>query len=216
MFILFLIILVIASAIGAVIYFYNHYNSINGKWTVTYDYTDEIASNIAVWMSDIEGEDIDCAWVKSHGDKLEVEVIFELNKDGLKNGFYKIYVDETSYKECADKSGQLVTACMEEVVLDKLVERNYKESLSKEEVSGIIREVLGCSMEEYLSNNGLLMIPAYESLNNKVSEEGTYTIGLSELTKVSGHGTEKVRFIIDRDSLILPEQGLIYRKKVTE
>lgn len=213
---IFLIVFVLLAGVGAIVYYVSYFNKIPGSYTTKVDYTDEIVANVAVWMSDIEGADINVNFVKSHADNMVVDIVYEMTKDELTSGSYKIFVDENSYKECSQKAEELATECMLEIISQKLVARDYKENITAEEAAGIVNEVLGCSMGEYLQTNGLSFMPSYDEVNGKVEVEGTYRINMQNITRSNSEGSIKEKYIINKDSFILPEQAVIYRKQVTE
>lgn len=213
---IFLIIFVLLAGVGAIVYYVSYFNRIPGSYIAKEDYTDEVVANVAVWMADIEGADIDVNFVKSHAQSMEVDVVLDFAKEELTSGTYKIAVDENSYNDCSQKAQKLATNCMLEVISKKLVDRNYQENITADEAAGIVSGVLGCSMEEYLQTNGLSFMPSYDEVNSKVAVNGTYRMTMQNITRSSSEGTVKEKYIIDKDAFILPQQAIIYRKQVTE
>lgn len=210
------IMLMLIGIIGSVVYYVLHLNSAKGSWVRYYDCTDEVAMNIALWMSDIEGTNTDAQWVKSHTEKLELPIVFELQTEGLTGGKYSVYVDEASYRDCEGRVKSLAANCLTDIITDKLIENGYKDNMTTDETSVLINEILGCSMEDYLANNGLSFIDSYDSINGKYFREGEYKLNLHYITRTDSTDSVKERYLTDEDKLILPEQGVVYERLVSK
>lgn len=210
----FILLLIIVGFGGFLTYYVMHYNSVNGKWVTKLDYTDEMVAKVALWMSDVKGADIDIDFVKSYADDMTIDVIMELNKEDLTSGTYKVYVDESSYKDFAGKAQKLQASCLEAVITDKLVESGYKDNMTAEETGALVSQILSCSMEEYLINNELTIMPSFEDVNGQVVSDGTYKLNMDTITRSSSAGLVKEKYTVDDGVLVLLEQGIIYRKQV--
>lgn len=187
---------------------------VSGSWYTEQDLTEEVVSNVALWLSDVEGSDVTKEWIRDHAGDMKVTVQLDLNRTGLAQGDIDIVVDEQSYEQCQAAGYELASACLKEIIAGRLEMVGYGENISSEEVDKIIVDVLGSSMEEYLRSKGVHLLPEYEALNDRVGMSGTYSLDLKKITIATDGGEAVYRYVKDGDMLILPEASIVYRKQV--
>ena len=207
------ILLVIIGLVALTVYYVSRINSISGTWERDYDVTDEVATNTVVWLSDIEGEDIDVDWVKSRIGELDVKVILQMNKTGFRKGEYSISVDEASYAECENKTKEILASCMEEIIASKLQEAGYGDTVTTAQSQEAILNVLGCSMQEYLSQNEVSVMYPIENINSEVSESGQYEVDIKTITWMHDGQELSEKYVKNAEVMILPEGEEIYSKR---
>lgn len=189
---------------------------ISGSWKREINLTDEAVNNIAMWMADIEGEEITFDWVKSQTEDIVVPVVLEVQKSDQKTGEFKQYVDQADYEVCEKQVETLLASCMEDVLSRKLEQAGYGDNLDPTKAGEIAEEVLGSSVEDYLKDMGIDMLPSYESFAENLNISGVYTLDKGTMLWESAKGTFSKTYVKQKDFLIFPDEEMIFRKQVEQ
>lgn len=191
---------------------------IDGTFTRDVDVTQIVTSDIAIWLSDIEGMDIDAQWV---GNRVEPYVVTEtltLTSSGSSGNAYIRTVDSDSYNKLTQKVNTDIDVLLAEIVKEQLLAKGYSDSVSDDDASRITTQVLGMSASEYLSSNGVSVAPTQEKLAEIVtgssdSQSGTYSISGNEMT-ISINGVETTETIIRKKGvLVFTQSSRVYDEK---
>lgn len=211
-FIIFLFIIVVC--LGAVLFFCNRINTINGVFVESCDITDMVIANTMNWLSDIDNNEMDYEWIRSKLDSITVDIELNLNKNKFGQGDYIIEVNEESYNNAIKKTYELSTKCMYEIIKNNLIERGYNEDLSDDKIKKYSEDILGCSIEDYLYNNKISIIPDFDDFSLDYTESGSYTVKYSQITFVHNNIEETVDYIYGKNVLMFPSKNIIFRKQV--
>lgn len=208
------ILLVVAGIIiGAVFLFKG--KSYSGTFEREADISDRICGDIAVWLCDIDDSEIDTSWVKSRTEPYTVKEIIELSAE---NSGYSRHIDQDSYAKLTAKVNADLDKLLTEIIRDKLVQKGYKEEMTDEETSDIVKQVLGMSASEYLSANGISLVPAIEDLSSSIlgseaGENGTYKIHGSKIDLTINGNTQSEPIMKKKGTLVFTESGKVYNEK---
>jgi len=215
-FILLIILLVGAIGVGAYFLIKNMPGTKAGSDTYVREVnvTDMIAGNMAVWLSDIEGEDIDALWVKSRCNDFTVRTVLTLGKDADGSAFSDT-IDENSYNALCGSVDDALNNILSEVIANRLISSGYAESVSSEEAANIAIQVLGMSMSDYIRENGVSIVPTMDELDAYITlGSGKYNIskGVITLNRTSGE-TVSENVIEKNNSFVLVDSGRVYVKE---
>lgn len=194
----------------------------SGTYEREIDISDKVCGEIAVWLADIDDtgfeEEIDTDWVKSRTEPYTVrEVIVLSDKDSGKDS-YKRYIDSDSYSMLTDKVNSDIDKFLTEIIREKLVQKGYKEELSDDETSEIISQVLGTNASDYLSNNGISLIPSVSELSLSIigtdtEQQGTYKFRGNSIEITTGDSTQTESIMKKKGTLVFTESGKVYNEK---
>lgn len=225
-------ILLVAFFAFFIVYYICKMNCLTGSWSRELDITSEVLSKASIWLSDIEGADIDVDMLKEPIGKLTIRLNLDMERSGLGSGTYNIRIDQDSYDLCKDKSYEMLSAYLEMIIAKRLKLVDYADNISAEDAHMIVEEVLGQEMNSYLKEKGVCVIPSLDDLIELYEDEGTYKNTLNSITWESSSAsldntsetsedashegsvtTEK--FLTDSDSFVLPDSEVTYRKQVS-
>lgn len=212
------LICVLIMTAGIIFFFYYQkttlLKSFDGSFTRNEDITDSVITNAAIWLSDIEGISLNEEWIASKADRIVLDITLIVTPTATGAGDYVIELDQDSYNDCFAMSYALVGNCLKEVIANRLIAAGYSEDMDEAEVTALTTEILGMTLEEYLIDKELVLIPQYEDLAAKYSETGTYTIKNDSITINSAEGERIESFLYNENAFSLPDLGLTYRKVV--
>jgi hypothetical protein len=184
----------------------------SGDYTRTVDMTDRIVANAAIWLKDVEGADITTEWIMGKTDPLVVKTSIGFNPKGLKRGSFTEELDNPSYSECSDKAYKLTADCLRELLIKRLTMVGYAETVSDEEADSLIMEVLGTTLEDYIKNEGVAIMPDYNELAQEYTRTGDYSIDKMTI-KWARDGEERIDgFRTTGDELIIVDPGYVYER----
>ena len=189
-------------------------SAFSGEYTRYIDITDRVVSNIAVWLSDVEGAQVDSEWVRSRTEDMIVSTELSFNPKGLKRGSYTEELNNPSYGECEDRAYLLTADCLRELIIKRLSLIGYADSLTDEEADALVKEALGMSLDSYIKNAGIHFMPDYNELTGEVTRTGDYRIRGNSITWERDGQEATDEFRRGRDSLIIVEPGYIYSKSI--
>lgn len=203
--ILAVLVIVVGLVLGAILLFKG--KSYAGTFERDIDITDRVASDIAIWLSDIDDMEIDSAWVKSRVEPYVVTEVLTLSDDDA----YSLEVGADSYAKLTAKVNGDLDALLTEIIRDKLVQRGFKEEVSNEEAAQITKEVLGMSASEYLQTNGISLVPDKEEII--ASKKGTFSMRGNKITIDDGSGSVTETIIKKKGTLVFTDSGRVYNEK---
>ena len=178
------------------------------------DVTDAICGNMAVWLSTIDGENIDTAWVRDRCDE-KLTVVFELtlSKDG-DNKTYSEALVSSSFDKLSDKVDSVLDDILSEIVAEKLVDAGYAESVQPAEAQSLAQQILGMSTSEYIRENGVNLVPTADELVEMYSlGEGTYRISKGQMNFSPDDGKPFSETVLQKkDMMILIDSNIVYQK----
>ena len=183
-----------------------------GDYTRTMDVTDRVVSNIAVWLKDVEGDDVNADWVKSRTDPFILTTTLSFDPQGLKKGSFTEELNEPSYSECSDKAYVLTAECLKELIIKRLTLIGYAESLSDEEADALITEALGMTLDSYIKNADIKIMPDHNKLANELTRTGDYSIKKMTIEWTRSGEDITDTFKTAGDTLIIVEPGYIYER----
>jgi len=178
------------------------------------DVTDIVAGEVAVWLSEIEGENIDVEWVKQRCDKVYVQsTLIFAGEEG--NNTFKESIDEDSYSELNKYADDLINNLLSEVLADRLTRSGYADSVSGTEALEIAASVLGEAPSDYIREKNVILVPSIEYLNSTYTlGEGSYTQEKGIITFEKGNAETVIESVIIRkDSLVLKDSSLVFIKE---
>ncbi|MBR5766461.1 MAG: hypothetical protein IKX95_06740 [Lachnospiraceae bacterium] len=183
-------------------------NAFKGDYYYTIDLADQAAAEAALWLSDVEGADIDTEWVRSRmPEDMSVKVILSFEREGLKKGTYSESLDKGSYEKCRDMAYAALSSCLRELIIDRLVYVGYAESVSETEADALINEALGMTMDDYLKNINVTVLPDYDTLAGPINREGDYKIKKKTITWERDGASVTERFVSEKGTLSFPDSG---------
>ena len=145
------------------------------------------------------------------GNGFGVNVSF--NKENTKKGMITEAIDEQSYNECMERSCLVAAECLRELIIKRLTMVGYAESMNDEEADELIREVLGMTLDNYIKNSQVDILPSIEELNKDLCNNGSYEIK-GKTIKLNFDGTElSTAYALHKDTIIFVDKGYVYGKK---
>ncbi|MCR5357220.1 MAG: hypothetical protein K6E63_07425 [Lachnospiraceae bacterium] len=183
-------------------------NAFKGDYYYTVDLSDRAVGNIALWLADVEGAEIDPEWIKDKlPEDMSVKVALSFERRGFKRGSYEESLDEATYTACEKGAYDALSECLKELIIGRLVDIGYAESVSGEEADTLIKETLGMTMDNYLKNAGVLVLPSYDELAEPVNRSGDFKIKGKTITWERDGAEVTERFVADKETLSFPESG---------
>lgn len=186
--------------------------SFSGEYRRSIDLTDRIAANIAVWLQDVEGADVDTEWVRSRTEPMYAYAELSFNRKGLKKGTFTEELSNPSYSECEDAAYRLCADCLKELIVKRLIMTGYAESISDETADKLINDALGMTLDNYIKNAGVEIMPDYNELVQEVGRNGDYRISGNTVQWERGGETVTDEFRRADSSLIIVEPEYVYKK----
>ena len=183
------------------------------------DITREIAANIALWLSDIEGTDIDTDYVKDRCGEFKVRSSLTLYKDGFNKGTYEEAFDEASYNELQKLTDSVIDSILNEIIAERLVEAGYAETVTPEEAAVIVSSVLGSDASSYIKDNNVSLVPNLEKLSEEYGmSSGEYSISKGMITFTDSVNGSKIseNLIRKKNSLVLVDSNRVYVREDAE
>ena len=176
------------------------------------DVTELVSADIALWLSDIDGAEIDTQWVKSRVEPYTVKEILTLSDT------YSRTVDPDSYTKLTQRVNDDIDKLLSEIIKDKLVEKGYKEQMTDEEALAITSQVLGMSASDYLSSNGISIVPSSEEISEVVTGslnevDLSFDKSGNKLTVTSENDSKTEHIIYKKGTLVFTESGRVYNEK---
>jgi len=219
MILLIILCIIILGAIGVGIFFLTKNVSFDKSDSESYtrhiDLSDAIMGNMALWLSTIDGEEIDTKWVKDRCEEITVTAVLTLSKDAGGGKTFSEIIDESSYNAMSETVDNALNNLLAEVIATQLVSGGYAESVSPEEAANIAVSVLGMSMSDYIKENGVNIVPSREEINSLYTiGNGTYSISKGEVTFNASNGEIISEPVINKkDSFVLVNSGKVYTKE---
>lgn len=186
--------------------------SFTGTFEREVDVTELVSADIALWLSDIDGAEIDTQWVKSRVEPYTVKEILTLSDT------YSRTVDPDSYAKLTQRVNDDIDKLLSEIIKDKLVEKGYKEQMTDDEALAITSQVLGMSASEFLSSNGISLVPTIDEIAEIVigSANGlscSFEKSGNKITITSQDVSETEQIIYKKGTLVFTESGRVYNEK---
>ena len=194
----------------------------SGTFEREIDISDKVCGEIAVWLADIDDtgfeEEIDTDWVKSKTEPYTIREVIVLSDPESGKDSYKRYIDTDSYNALTDKVNSDIDKLFTEIIREKLVQKGYKEELSDDEASGIISQVLGMNTSDYLSANGISLVPSISELSLSITgtdgeQQGTYKMRGNNIEITAGGNTQTESIMKKKGTLVFTESGKVYNEK---
>lgn len=186
----------------------------SGVYEREVDVTDRVAADMAIWLTDIDGMEIDSNWVTDRIESYTVTEVLTLSDDNGKT--YARTIDQGSYTSLTNKVNEDIGRLLTEIIKDKLVKKGYKDALSDEEAADVARQVLGMSVSDYLVTNGISVVPSAEDIAESVigsAQSGSYSMHGNEITFQSQDVSETELLIKKKGTLVFTESGRVYNEK---
>ncbi len=187
-------------------------NAFKGEYRRSVDLTERITANIAVWLQDVEGADVDAEWVRSRTEPMYVYSDLSFDRNGLRKGTYTEELDEASYTECEDMAYSLCADCLRELIIKRLVMTGYAESISDDTADKLIGEALGMTLNNYIKNAGVEILPDHDELAGEIGRSGEYRIKGNFVSWERAGATVTDEFRSAKRSLIIVEPEYVYKK----
>ena len=185
----------------------------SGDYKRTIDMTDMIVANAGIWLDDVEGADITPEWIQERTEPILLTTTLSFSPHGLKKGSFTEELDNPSYSECSDKAYALITDCLRELIIKRLTTVGYAETVSDEEADALITEALGMSLDSYIKDAGVSIMPDYNELADELTRTGDYTIRKMTVEWTRDGEDKTDEFRTTGDTLIIVNAGYIYEKK---
>ncbi len=187
-------------------------NAFEGEYRRPVDLTERITANIAVWLQDVEGADVDTEWVRSRTEPMYIYSDLSFDRNGLRKGTYTEALDETSYSECEDKAYSLCADCLRELIIKRLVITGYAESIDNDTADRLVTDALGMTLDNYIKNAGVKIMPDHDELSGEIVRSGEYRIKGNFVSWERAGTTVTDEFRRAGDSLIIVEPEYVYRR----
>ena len=203
-----LVIVIIAfTAIGL----FKRISPFRGQYTRTVDFTQEAVTAATLWLSDVEGAEIGSEYIMAKSEGISANVILEF--DGIMGkGSFKEELSREAYDSCVSQAYNMTAVCLRDLIFERLIAVGYSETMSEDEVDALIKEALGMTLDNYIRNSGVVLMPAYEEIEADYNRSGDYKIkGSSIEFTVNGEVTSE-HYAASRDTLAMNETGKIYRR----
>lgn len=196
----------------------DRFSDYTGSYIRNVDITSGVSSEIAVWLSDIEGTEIDGRWVKERIEPYSVTEILTLSPDDSHGGTYTREIDETGYSLLVQKVGNDIDNMLSEIIAERLVAGGYADKVTNEEALRITGEVLGMKASDYLLSNNALAAPSKEDVYGMVMDSsgpvtGTYDLSGNSITIFADGKSVTETLIKKNDVLIFTESDRVYHEK---
>lgn len=186
--------------------------SFSGEYSRRVDITDKVAANASVWLKDVEGADIDAAWVRSKTDGIYADVSLEFTPDGLKKGSFTEALDDESYEVCVDEAYRLTGECLRELIIKRLTAVGYAETMSDDEADALITEALGMPLESFIRSAGISIAPDRDEISSAINRSGDYRINGKSIEWMRDGEQKTDAFSVTADTLSIPDAGFIYTR----
>ena len=149
-----LALIVVAAGVLAVLYFWDR------PFTRTVSLSEDVAVNTYVWLSDVEGMTLTYSDIKDQVGAIDLEIA--MTPTG-KSHLYTQEVSAESYTECEKKAKAGLKNAFIAVAKEQLGD--------SADVSALMEDTFGVTVEEYLESCNLTLLPTLESLQDKYSGE---------------------------------------------
>ena len=183
-----------------------------GDYVRSIDVTDVVVAEAAIWLSDVEGADIDTDWIRDKTDRLYVQADLSFTSKGLSSGSFTEEIDNPSYAECEAAAYGLVAECLRELIIRRLTAVGYAESVTEAEADSLIKEALGMTLDNYIKNAGISFMPEYNELSDQINRSGDYRIRKKTIKWERGGEEVTDAFSVAGDRLVITEPELIYTR----
>lgn len=210
------VIAILAVALGAIILMsvlrIRTLRAFSGDYTRTVDMTDRIVANTAIWLKDVEGADVSAEWIMNKTEPLLITIGISFDPEGLKSGSFTEEPDNASYIECSDRAYKLTADCLRELIIKRLTMVGYAESVSDQEADALIEEALGMSLDNYIKNAGVKIMPDYDEIVQEFTRAGDYRIDKTTIVWMRDGEEKTDAFKTVNDTLIIMDPGYIYER----
>lgn len=186
--------------------------ALRGDFVRKLDITDQVVSQVTLWLNDVEGADIDPDWVRDKGQEICADVELTFIPEGLTKGTFTETLNTESYAHCSEEAYRITGECLRELIVNRLTAVGYSESLSNDEADALITEALGMSLDNYLKNAGVDIIPDYNELAEEINRSGEYKIRRMTLEWTRDGADAVDSFSVTKDSLAVLDAGFIYMR----
>lgn len=176
------------------------------------DVTDAIAGNIAVWLSTIDGTDIDTTWVKDRCDgKFIVKLELVLGSAGSEKT-YEERINGASYDKLTDKVDETIDDILSEIIAEKLVDSGYSEAVQSSEAKSITAQILGMSASDYIKENGVILVPSEEEMEQMYSlGKGSYRISKGQMNFSPDNGMPFSETVVQKKNMmVFTDSSIVY------
>ena len=159
-----ILVCVILGTVGMLIYLKISFR----PYTVSVSMGEEAAAKALIWLSEVEGNTLGYEDVRELMGDLYVEVNMTPTEV---RGVYSQSLDEDSYDACSLMAKEGLKKAFCQVTLDLLVAEGYEGEPDEVLVEQLMQDTFGVSVEEYLDSCGVELIPSFENLSEKYSQE---------------------------------------------
>lgn len=128
--------------------------------------TEEASAKTYVWLSEIENLNISYEDVKEIMGDISLDILLTPTKV---KGEYEMSMIEGTYEEAYEKARAGLEKSFKQAVIDRIKSEGFEGNVNDAEVDGLIKEVYGISVSEYVDICEVQVIPAKDVLEAQYS-----------------------------------------------
>ena len=191
-------------------------SKLDGVWITQIETTEIIASEMALWLHDVQGAEINSEELRSKLETCDVDCILSFDK---KEHTYQLSVSEEDYALCSKQAYECLADILEGLVADRINDSGIDMDKVGMSLDELIVQTVGSTTEEYLESLGPKLMPDLEVLINKYNSRGSYLLKNGILIRGDESGSEITpwEYIIDGNRLVITQDAnsIVYEKQVT-
>jgi len=184
-------------------------NKLDGTWTTQIECTDVMVGDITLWLSTVQGAELDVDQLRSSLEDCDISVVLSFDK---KNKTYVQEIDREDYARVHDEAYKLLADTLEELTMDRLEATGITLNEVGQSLDELILATIGSSTEVYLEEIGPELLPALDTLEGQYNSSGEYSINNGKLLR---DGVEE-SYVIGDGTLVITNatgESTIYVRK---
>lgn len=206
--IIFLIVLIIALlGIGVYLFLPKDAKLIEGEWKRDIDFSRKVASSIDTYLDEAEHSEIIQAdnYVKN----VSVSATLLLRDDGT----YAETISEDDYNAAVSTANTALKMAFKDLIVYRLGISGVEK---QEDVDSLIEQAIGMSLEAYLNEQGITLLPTYDELVAEYSSSGNYKYKNNIIILYDNNGvdTKEYNVFVSETALVLMNEEIsnVYRR----
>lgn len=202
--------------IGAVVYiitdkYMSKNPKLSGEYRTAIDITDEINSNVALYLSTVQGVEISAADIDENIGNVKVNLLVNITNMSNSQGSFEIAVDEESLSQANEQVYLGLGNILKNVIAQRLDKVGYDVASENTDVDEIVNNALGKDIDQYLKECELAIVPTAEDIMNMVGDSGDYLFNDDILTITVDEESKDYSYIYD-DKLAITDIPMILEK----
>ena len=202
--------------IGAVVYivtdkYIARRPKLSGEYRTAIDITYEVNSNIALYLSTVQGVEISAADIDENIGDVKVDLLVNITGTSGSQGSFEVTVDEESLSQADEQVYIGLGNILKNAIAQRLDKVGYDAASENTDIDAIVKNALGKEIDQYLKECELTIVPTSDDILDVIGESGEYIFSDDILTITVDGESKDYSYIYD-EKLAITDIPMILEK----